>query len=55
VIYGDYREPLAAILVSDEACLVSDDRLSIPGKLVQEAAAELAVTVDDMTLDTKSF
>jgi hypothetical protein len=46
VIHDDRREPLAAILVSGEAGFVPDDRLFILGKLVQEVAAELTVTVD---------
>jgi IclR family transcriptional regulator, acetate operon repressor len=41
VVYDDCSEPLAAISVSGKASRVSNDRLPVLGKLVQEVAAEL--------------
>jgi IclR family acetate operon transcriptional repressor len=41
VVYDDCSEPLAAISVSGKASRVSDDRLPVLGKFVQEVATEM--------------
>src|ERR1700726_700368 len=54
VVYDDCSEPLAAISVSGKASRVSNDRLPILGKLVQEVAAELTKALSGAMPDAKS-